>query len=131
MYGAKHGEAQYKAARSSSKAIGPAASGTFRHPFPGAAKWSPVPSTVTHDGLFLIRVWLGTFGIVGRRGTPSGRPRARPHRLTQRLGREVPAETTTRRRVPHDDRWQLVPLAMHRSMYVWSVAGAHPLLNPP
>lgn len=30
----------------------------------GAAKWSPVPSTVTHDGLFLIRVWLGTFGIV-------------------------------------------------------------------
>jgi hypothetical protein len=23
-----------------------------------------VPSTVTHDGLFLIRVWLGTFGIV-------------------------------------------------------------------
>ena len=97
----------------------------------GAAKWSPVPSTVTHDGLFLIRVWLGTFGIVGRRGTPSGRPRARPHRLTQRLGREVPAETTTRRRVPHDDRWQLVPLAMHRSMYVWSVAGAHPLLNPP
>ena len=35
------------------------------------------------------------------------------------------------RRIRHDDRWQLVPLAMHWSMYLWSVAGAHPLLNPP
>lgn len=106
-------------------------SGTFRHPLLRRRKVVTCAEYGHPRWALLIRVWLGTFGIVGRRGTPSGRPRARPHRLTQRLGREVPAETTTRRRVPHDDRWQLVPLAMHRSMYVWSVAGAHPLLNPP
>jgi hypothetical protein len=105
-------------------------SGTFRHPLLrrrevvtcaeyGHPRWALPDPCVARD----VRD--------RRRGTPSGRPRARPHRLTQRLGRDVPAETTTRRRVPQDDRWQLVPLAMHRSMYVWSVAGAHPLLNPP
>ena len=82
-------------------------------------------------GIFLIGVWLGTFLGIVVAALASGRRRARSHRLTPRLRRAMPAETTTCRRIRHDDRWQLVPLAMHWSMYVWSVAGAHPLLNPP
>jgi hypothetical protein len=131
LYGAKNGDAQYKAARSNSKAIGRAARERSPTRCSGAAKSSPAPSTVTRDGHLPDRCVARDVPRDRRRGTPSGRRRARSHRLTPRLGRDVPAETTTRRRIPHDDRWQLVPLAMHRSMYVWSVAGAHPLLNPP
>ena len=66
LYGAKNGDAQYKAARSSSKAIGRAALGNVPPPVAPAPRSRHLRRVRSPAmGIFLIGVWLGTFlGIV-------------------------------------------------------------------
>lgn len=66
LHGAKDGDAQYKAARSSSKAIGRAALGNVPPPVAPAPRSRHLRQVRSPAmGIFLIGVWLGTFlGIV-------------------------------------------------------------------